>query len=121
MTEFITRNYGSKEFEVIIKTDNKEHYKATEDFARRLIDHAKPMTNADRIRAMSDEELEQFIFSMVDDCSTHEVGCYGCVNYGTHHSDPTNKGTNLYECDGCSCEGVWLDIMKWLQQPAEEG
>ena len=57
MTEFITRNYGSKEFEVIIKTDNEEHYKATENFARQLIDHAKPMTNADRIRAMTDEEL----------------------------------------------------------------
>ena len=27
MTEFITRNYGNKEFEVIIKTDSEEHYK----------------------------------------------------------------------------------------------
>lgn len=42
MTEFITRNYGNENFEIIIKTDSKEHYKATEDFARRLIDHAKP-------------------------------------------------------------------------------
>ena len=42
MTEFITRNYGNKEFEVIIKTDNKEHYKATGDFARKLIDKEKP-------------------------------------------------------------------------------
>lgn len=57
MTEFITRNYGQKEFEVIIKTDRKEHYKAAEYFARNLIDHAKPQTNADRIRAMSDDEL----------------------------------------------------------------
>ena len=57
MTEFITRNYGNKEFEVIIKTDSEEHYKETQDFARKLIDHAKPQTNADRIRSMSDEEL----------------------------------------------------------------
>ena len=57
MTEFISRNYGQKEFEVIIRADNKEHYRATVDFARKLIDHAKPQTNADRIRAMSDEEL----------------------------------------------------------------
>ena len=42
MTEFITRNYGNKEFEVIIKTDSKEQYKAAEDFARKLIDHEKP-------------------------------------------------------------------------------
>ena len=57
MTEFITRSYGNKEFEVIIKTDSKEHYKATEDFARRLIDHNKPLTLADRIRSMTDDEL----------------------------------------------------------------
>ena len=41
MTEFITRNYGNKEFEIIINTDNKEHYKATEDFVRKLIDKEK--------------------------------------------------------------------------------
>ena len=57
MTEFISRSYGQDEFEVIIKTDNKEHYKKAEDFSRKLIDHAKPQTNADRIRAMNDEEL----------------------------------------------------------------
>ena len=61
MTEFITRNYGNKEFEVIIKTDSEEHYKETQDFARKLIDHAKPQTNADRIRAMSDEELARWL------------------------------------------------------------
>ena len=42
MTGFISRSYGNKEFEVIIKTDSKEHYKATEAFARKLIDHEKP-------------------------------------------------------------------------------
>lgn len=42
MTEFVARNYGNKEFEVIIKTDSKEQYKAVEDFARKLIDHEKP-------------------------------------------------------------------------------
>lgn len=41
MTELITRNHGNKEFEVIIKTDDKEHYKAVEDFARKLIDREK--------------------------------------------------------------------------------
>lgn len=42
MTEFISRKYGNEGFEIIIKTDNHEHYKAAEEFARRLIDHAKP-------------------------------------------------------------------------------
>ena len=45
MTEFIARNYGNKEFEVIIKTDNKEHYKATEDYARHLIDKENQENN----------------------------------------------------------------------------
>lgn len=45
MTEFISRKYGNKGYEVIIKTDSHEHYKATEDFARRLIGHAKPVTD----------------------------------------------------------------------------
>lgn len=60
MTEFVSRKYGTNGFEIIIKTDSEEHYKATEAFARRLIDHAKPVTAADKIRAMSDRELASF-------------------------------------------------------------
>lgn len=79
----------------------------------------KPQTNADRIRSMSDEELAEFIRSMVDESNSHNVACYGCINYGTHHSDPANKGTYLYECDGCENEGIGLDVLMWLKQPAE--
>ena len=60
MTEFVSRKYGTNSFEIIIKTDDEEHYKATEAFARRLIDHAKPVTAADIIRSMSDRELASF-------------------------------------------------------------
>ena len=95
MTEFITRNYGNKEYEIIIKTDSKEHYKATEDFARRLIDHAKTMTNADRIRAMSDEELAEFLDS-TEICDGHPLENCALANI---------------PCKEC--------ILKWLQQPAE--
>ena len=97
MTEFITRNHGQKEFEVIIKTDSKEHYKSAQDFARKLIDHAKPQTNADRIRAMSDEELAKFI---------GEEG---------FHCEICSKEVNS-ECD-LRCSTYCLE---WLQQPAEE-
>lgn len=79
----------------------------------------KSKTYADRIRVMSDEELAEFIRSMVDESSSHNVACYGCINYGTHHSDPANKGTYLYECDGCENEGIGLDVLMWLQQPTE--
>ena len=98
MTEFITRNYGNKEFEVIIKTDSEEHYKETEDFARKLIDHTKPQTNADRIRSMTDDELNDLFHDIynagVDDASSYEWG---------HRK-------NSFE---------WT--MEWLRQPAEEG
>ena len=45
MTEFISRKYGNDGYEVIIKTDSHEHYTAAEEFARRLIGHAKPVTD----------------------------------------------------------------------------
>lgn len=78
------------------------------------------MTVFDRIKAMSVSEMAEFIRSMVDDYETHEVACYGCINYGTHHSDPANKGTNLYECEGCPCEGMGLDIVAWLNSETAE-
>ena len=95
MTEFITRSCKAESrYEVIIKTDSEEHYKATEDFARRLIDHEKPKTNADRIRAMSDEELVKLL---------SRFSAYSCI---FHDKD----------CEHESC----VDCCKeWLKQPAE--
>lgn len=80
----------------------------------------KPITNYDRIKGMNVEQMAAFLKSMVDENETHEVACYGCINYGTHHSDPQNKGTNLYECEGCSCEGIGHDLVKWLNSEVEE-
>ena len=61
------------------------------------------ITNADRIRSMSDEELAEFI-------SRIEIGDFGQQVYGKTFCDMC-KGQ--YECDDCR---LW-----WLQQPAEEG
>ena len=72
------------------------------------------MTIFEQIKEFSVDEMTQFIRNMVDEDETHEVACYGCINYGTHHSDPEYKGTNLYSCDGCDCEGIGLDIKAWL-------
>ena len=56
-------------------------------------------TNADRIRAMSDEELAELMRSMMD--------CDSCGNMFS------------FKCDGSyeHCSSVCLN---WLQQPAEE-
>lgn len=98
MTEFITRNYGQKEFEVIIKTDSKDHYRATEDFARRLIDHRKPMTNAQKIRSMSDEELAVLL--------AHET-------YRMAKPVFDKCGYGITE------EFIFAQRLEWLKQPAE--
>lgn len=104
MTEFILRSYGQEEFEVIIKTDNKEHYKQAEDFSRKLIDHAKPQTNADRIRAMSDEELAVFVRAviMAEDCPVTGCDCDKCF-----FKEPCFNGSKWHGKE-----------TKWIKQPA---
>lgn len=79
----------------------------------------KPSTNYDRIKNMTIPEMADFLKSLLDGENNHNVGCYDCTHYGTHHSDIKNKGTNLYECDGCSCEGIGLDLVKWLESEVE--
>ena len=60
-----------------------------------------PMSNADRIRSMDDEELATFISEIADECETNtecNQHCYGCdIEYCVH--------------DSC---------LKWLQQPVKE-
>ena len=60
------------------------------------------MTNADRIRAMSDEELAKFI--------NRVVLCHHLRNEGNCEKCP------IHPAKPCDTEG----IVKWLQQPAEE-
>jgi hypothetical protein len=62
-----------------------------------------PMTNADRIRAMSDEELRDFLFNKV---SVDSI-CNFCVP----------KMRTERKCDGHCRNG----ILEWLKQPAEVG
>lgn len=72
--------------------DRKCHYKGE-------CGHRAPLTNADRIRAMSDKELAELMRSMMD--------CDSCGNMFS------------FKCDGSyeHCSSVCLN---WLQQPAEE-
>lgn len=59
----------------------------------------RPLTNADRIRAMTDEELAEFLGKVSD-------GGYGMCAPG--HYDCTGKD---------SCAPCWLD---WLRQEAPQ-
>lgn len=67
-----------------------------------------PYTNAERIRAMSDEELAELLIS-ADFCE----GCEYCDKVGIcryHEAHP----------DGVLADGCKQAARKWLQQPAEE-
>ena len=62
----------------------------------------KPMTNADRIRSMTDEEL----------VNLHYSGSAHCIASGPTVCDRHDFIGNLTPCEQC--------YLKWLQQPAEE-
>lgn len=105
MTEFISRRYGHEGFEIIIKTDSADHYKAAVDFARKLIDQSKPRTNVDQIRGMSDEDLAKLLV---------EVGLPGGFCKGSPECIAlidTEDGIPDLMCLQCA--------LKWLHQPAE--
>ena len=74
---------------------NRSKYKS------RCLDEEQTKTNADRIRAMSDEELMQFLFNEV----SNNTICSFCV--------PTMR--TKCKCDGHCKNG----ILEWLKQPAE--
>ena len=65
--------------------------------------NSKPMTNADRIRAMSDEEMAEFLERV------HVDPCSACCD-------------NLYWCRRNNAPEPFCQkhLFIWLQQPAEE-
>ena len=77
-----------------------------------------PKTNADRIRAMSDEELAAFMFSMVDCVSCqNKLMNNGKLVFGADRKTCTDKDYYaMCDGDGRKCESVCLE---WLKQPAE--
>ena len=61
MTEFKTDiSENGKKFELVFQTDNKAYFEKMQAMARECIDH-KPVTQFDRIKAMSVEEMADFI------------------------------------------------------------
>lgn len=109
MTEFISRKYGNDDYEVIIKTDNPEHYKAAEEFARQLIEHGKSLTNLDRIRRISDAELATIMVQLAD--LDARIGY--CQELPECHAMlDTEESIPLEKCAGC--------MLEWLHRPAVE-
>ena len=95
-TEFNTQ-VGNGEYRLQFETNNEAHYLLMQSAARRCIDHAH-MTNADRIRSMTDEELALWI------CGVYDI------------EEENGKFINGIIIPGYAPH----DIEEWLQQPAEE-
>ena len=74
------------------------------------LDHAEPykvMTNADRIRAMSDKELSEFLTNI------NPTNCQDCAfSHGWHCQPDRDDYSDFEKCE----EGR----KRWLQQPAEQ-
>lgn len=88
----------------IIQGVHGEIYPCKADIFQKTYTEDKPKTNADRIRAVSDEELVVFL----DGFSGR---CLDCAQ------DAKNKSCQIYK-EGHYCRPQ--DIMGWLQQPVEE-
>ena len=76
------------------------------------------MTNFEKIKAMTADEMAEWIKTMVDNNENHNVGCYQCMHYGTHHTNKKYIGTknqHLYYCKDCEHENIGLNIDKWLK------
>ena len=82
----------------IIQGVNGEIYPCKADIFQKTYTEDNTKTNADRIRAMSDEELADFI----DRCEMNDI------DYAKTFCDLCN---GQYECDQCRLD--------WLRQPAE--
>lgn len=85
----------------------------------------EPMTNADRIRNMSDDELAEFLDQIAYARETpwskpfYEKFCKSCPE--PEYTLDDGRELRLHECDfkdGVCPHGG--DIVWWLQQPAEE-
>ena len=85
------------EYRLQFETDNKEYYLMMQETARRCVD-GKPVTNADRIRSMTDEELALWI------CGVYDI------------EEENGKFINGIIIPGYAPH----DIEEWLQQPVKE-
>lgn len=73
----------------------------------------EPITNADRIRAMSDEELADFFFESPE---IEFTVCEYCQHFGGHTSETPCK----HDMGRCFVSAKNEAFKKWLKQPAEE-
>lgn len=84
------------------KYQNKaEHEEPCKNCSHNETDNYEPMTNADRIRSMTDEELAEFIRTTIAETGDN---LFLCEKYETTEY-----------CIGYSCNATCKAYLKWLQ------
>ena len=92
----------------IIQGVNGEIYPCKADIFQKTYTEDKPKTNADHIRAMSDEEIAEFLTHI------NPTNCQDCAfSHGWRCQPDRDDYSDFEKCK----EGR----KRWLQQPAEEG
>ena len=94
---------GNGEYRLQFETDNKEYYLLMQETARRCVD-GKPVTNADLVRSMSDEELAVWLVKK----TVYQESAFSCPSY-------LNFLTELDDTKESAIKGT----VEWLQQPEE--
>ena len=96
-----------------VKPCHTLHYRGSTCAAQRAkFGLGDPQTNADRIRAMSDEELADFFFESPE---IEFTVCEYCEYFGGHTSDTPCK----HDIGRCFVSAKNEAFKKWLKQPAE--
>lgn len=89
----------------IIQGVNGEIYPCKADTFQKTYTEDKPKTNADRLRAMSDEKLALFVRAII---SAESCPCIDCDCDECFFKEPCSKGFKWYGKE-----------IEWLQQPFE--
>ena len=98
-----------KEPFITIEVETEEDFEfignAIAFYKKHMAEQEKPQTNADRIRAMSDEELARHL---------HCIGwdCHLCAEHERLDNEPLLRDQ---KCD----ENCFEHCLEWLKQPAE--
>lgn len=105
MTKFKTDiSKQGKQFELVFTTDNKGYFNKVQSVARDCIDH-KPITQFDRIKAMSVVELARFI--------AEKITQQECVELTQDISNIT--ATHIESIKNC----VFKEYLRWLESEVQ--
>ena len=73
------------------------------------------MTNGEKLRSMTDEELADALDRMTNDEREdwHPIGCHSCMNADTHHCSKSDRWDGKEVCEDAD------GIIGWLRRESD--